>query len=90
MPGCRPDATENAGRCTVVARGVPADEGSPSYEVLAALVVSLRRELAGALGTVEETRSLRKKTGRRAGGQAGGAQGHGAGASGASGPGGVP
>ena len=36
---------------------MPVDEGPPSYEVLAALVVSLRRELAGALGALEETRS---------------------------------
>jgi transposase len=35
---------------------VPAEEGPPSYEVLAALVASLRRELAGALAMVEETR----------------------------------
>jgi len=36
---------------------VPADEGRPSDEVLAALVVSLRRELADALAVVEETRA---------------------------------
>ena len=36
--------------------GVPADEGPPSYEVLAALVASLRRELADVLGALEETR----------------------------------
>jgi transposase len=36
---------------------VPADEGRPSDEVLAALVVSLRRELADALAMVEETRT---------------------------------
>ena len=33
------------------------DEGPPSYEVLAALVVSLRRELADAMAVVEDTRS---------------------------------
>jgi len=36
---------------------VPAEEGPPSYEVLAALVASLRRELADALAVVEETRA---------------------------------
>jgi transposase len=35
---------------------VPAGEGPPSHEVLAALVVSLRQELADALGALEETR----------------------------------
>ncbi len=38
-------------------RGVPGDEGPPSYEVLAALVASPRRELADALGALEETRA---------------------------------
>jgi transposase len=36
---------------------VPAEEGPPSYEVLAALVASLRRELADALAVVDETRA---------------------------------
>jgi hypothetical protein len=36
---------------------VPADQGPPPYEVLAALVVSLRRELADALGALAETRA---------------------------------
>jgi len=35
---------------------VPAEEGPPSQEVLAALVASLRQELADALGALEETR----------------------------------
>jgi len=35
---------------------VPADEGPPSQEVLAALVASLRQELADALDVLEETR----------------------------------
>jgi transposase len=35
---------------------VPADQGPPSHEVLAALVASLRQELAEALGAVEEMR----------------------------------
>jgi transposase len=36
---------------------VPAEEGPPSQEVLAALVASLRQELADALGALEETRA---------------------------------
>jgi transposase len=36
---------------------VPGAEEAPSYEVLAALVASLRRELADALGALEETRA---------------------------------
>jgi transposase len=36
---------------------VPGDEGPPPYEVLAALVTSLRHELAGALGALEQTRA---------------------------------
>ena len=36
---------------------MPGDEGPPSHEVLAALVASLRRELADALGALEETRA---------------------------------
>jgi transposase len=36
---------------------VPGEEGPPSYEVLAALVVSLRGELADALAALEETRA---------------------------------
>jgi transposase len=36
---------------------VPGDEEPPPYEVLAALVASLRRELADALGALEETRA---------------------------------
>ncbi len=44
------------GRCAGVVGGVPVDEG-PSYEVLAALVVSLRRELADALAVAEDTRT---------------------------------
>ena len=36
---------------------MPAEEGPPSYEVLAALVASLRRELADALAVVEESRA---------------------------------
>jgi hypothetical protein len=36
---------------------VPADDGPPSYAVLAALVVSLRRELADSVAVVEETRA---------------------------------
>jgi len=35
---------------------VPADQGPPSHEVLAALVASLRQELAEALGALEEMR----------------------------------
>jgi phage shock protein A len=35
---------------------VPADQGPPSYEVLAALAASLRQELAEALGALEEMR----------------------------------
>ena len=35
---------------------MPAEEGPPSQEVLAALVASLRQELADALGALEETR----------------------------------
>ena len=35
---------------------MPADEGPPSHEVLAALVASLRQELADTLGALEETR----------------------------------
>ena len=35
---------------------MPADEGPPSQEVLAALVASLRQELADARGALEETR----------------------------------
>ena len=35
---------------------MPAEEGPPPQEVLAALVVALRRELADALGALEETR----------------------------------
>ena len=34
--------------------GVPGEEGPPSYEVLAALVASLRRELAGARERIAE------------------------------------
>jgi hypothetical protein len=37
--------------------GVPADQGPPSHDVLAALVASLRQELADALGALEETRA---------------------------------
>lgn len=37
--------------------GVPAEEGSASCEVLAALVASLRRELADAVAVVAETRA---------------------------------
>jgi hypothetical protein len=37
-------------------RSVPAEEGPPSQEVLAALAASLRQELADALGALEETR----------------------------------
>ena len=36
---------------------MPADQGPPSYEVLAALVALLRQELADALGVLEETRA---------------------------------
>jgi transposase len=36
---------------------VPAEEGPPSQEVLAALVASLRQELADALGALKETRA---------------------------------
>jgi transposase len=36
---------------------VPVDQGPPPYEVLAGLVATLRRELAGALGALEETRA---------------------------------
>jgi hypothetical protein len=36
---------------------VPAEEGPPSYGVLAAQVVSLRRELADAVAVAEETRA---------------------------------
>jgi transposase len=36
---------------------VPGEEGPPSYEVLAALVVSLRRELAGAAAAAEQARA---------------------------------
>jgi transposase len=36
---------------------VPVDQGLPPYEVLAGLVASLRRELAAALGALEETRA---------------------------------
>jgi transposase len=36
---------------------VPGDEGPPPYEVLAALVASLRHELADAVGALEETRA---------------------------------
>jgi transposase len=36
---------------------VPVDQGPPPYEVLAALVVSLRGELADALATLGETRA---------------------------------
>jgi transposase len=36
---------------------VPGDEGPPSYDVLAALVVWLRRELADAVAALEETRA---------------------------------
>jgi hypothetical protein len=34
--------------------GVPGEEEPPSYEVLAALVASLRRELAGAVTALEQ------------------------------------
>jgi transposase len=34
---------------------VPVDQGPPSYAVLAALVASLRQELADALGALAET-----------------------------------
>jgi hypothetical protein len=37
--------------------GVPVDQGPPQYEVPAGLVASLRRELAEALGALEETRA---------------------------------
>jgi hypothetical protein len=36
---------------------VPGDEEQPPYEVLAALVASLRRELADALGALEQSRA---------------------------------
>jgi len=36
---------------------VPGDEEPPPYEVLAALVASLRRELADALGALEQSRA---------------------------------
>jgi hypothetical protein len=36
---------------------VPGDEEPPSYKVRAALVASLRQELADALGALEETRA---------------------------------
>ena len=36
---------------------MPADEGPPPDEVLAALVASLRQELADALSVLEETRA---------------------------------
>jgi transposase len=36
---------------------VPGDQGPPSYDVLTALVVSLRRELADALAELEQARS---------------------------------
>jgi transposase len=36
---------------------VPVDEGPPPYEVLAALVVSLRRELTEAAGALEQARA---------------------------------
>jgi chromosome segregation ATPase len=36
---------------------VSVDQGPPPYEVLAGLVASLRRELAAALGALEETRA---------------------------------
>ena len=36
---------------------MPGDEGPPSYEVLAAVVVSLRRELAETAGALEQTRA---------------------------------
>jgi hypothetical protein len=36
---------------------VPGDEGPPPYEVLAELVASLRRELAEAVGALEQVRS---------------------------------
>jgi hypothetical protein len=38
-----------------VGAGVPAGQGPPSYDVLAALVASLRQELADALGALKET-----------------------------------
>ena len=37
--------------------GVPGEEGPPSYEVLAALVASLRRELAEAVMALEQARA---------------------------------
>jgi transposase len=36
---------------------VPSEKGPPSYEGLAALVVSLRRELAGAVAAAEQARA---------------------------------
>ena len=36
---------------------MPGDEGPPPHEVLAALVVSLRRELAEAAGALEQARA---------------------------------
>jgi hypothetical protein len=36
---------------------VPGDEGPPPYEVLAALVASLRGELAGAVAALEQARA---------------------------------
>ena len=36
---------------------MPGDEGPPPYEVLAALVVSLRCELAEAAGALEQARA---------------------------------
>jgi transposase len=44
---------------------VPAEEGPPSQEVLAALVASLRQELADALGALEETRGQLAQTRER-------------------------
>ena len=37
--------------------GVPGEEGPPSYELLAALVASLRGELAVAVAAVEQARA---------------------------------
>jgi hypothetical protein len=53
---------------------VPADQGPPPYDVLAALVVSLRGELADTLAALGQTRAdLGQAQGRiaRAGGPAG-------------------
>ena len=36
---------------------MPGEEGPPSYEVLASVVASLRRELAGAVAALAQTRA---------------------------------